>query len=129
MVNAMLMHARLPFHLWREALLTTCHVYNRIPSKKTKISPCELRKGRKPNLNYLRVWGCLAYYRVPDPKRPKLGPRILKSVFVGYVENSIAYRLLDLDSNIIVESRDVEFLETSFLSDSNHILCYHKTLL
>ncbi|KAK3004689.1 hypothetical protein RJ639_018715 [Escallonia herrerae] len=34
-------------------------------------------------------------------------------------ENSKAYRLLDLDSNVIVESRDVEFLETSFLGDSN----------
>ena len=66
----------------------------------------------------MRIWGCIAYYKVPDPKRTKLGPRGLKSVFVGYAENSKAYRLLDLDSNTIVESRDVEFLETSFLSGS-----------
>ncbi|XP_071928092.1 uncharacterized protein [Coffea arabica] len=33
----------------------------------------------------------------------------------GYAENSKAYRLLDLDSNVIVESRDVEFLEDKFL--------------
>ena len=64
------------------------------------------------------MWGCIAYYKVPDPKRTKLGPRGLKSVFVGYAENSKAYRLLDLDSNTIVESRDVEFLETSFLNNS-----------
>ena len=39
-------------------------------------------------------------------------------MFVGYAENSKAYRLLDLDSNVIVESRDVEFMETKFLRDS-----------
>ncbi|KAK3029198.1 hypothetical protein RJ639_039278 [Escallonia herrerae] len=36
-----------------------------------------------------------------------------------FFKNSKAYRLLDLDSNVIVESRDGEFLETSFLGDSN----------
>ena len=90
-------------------------MHNRIPSKKTKTSPYEIWKGRKLNLSYLRVWRCIAYYRVPDPKRTKLGPRALKSVFVGYAKNSKAYRLLDKDLNVIVESRDVEFLETIFL--------------
>ena len=120
MINAMVMHAKLPLmKLWGEALLTACHVHNRIPSKKIKISPYEVWKGRKPNLSYLRVWGCIAFYRVPDPKRTKLGPRALKSIFVGYAKNSKAYRLLDIDSNVIIESRDVEFLETSFLGNSN----------
>ena len=38
---------------------------------------------------------------------------------MGYAENSKAYRLLDKDSKVIVESREVEFLETSFLGNSN----------
>ena len=107
MVNSMLLSSKLPFNLWGEALLSACHIHNRIPSKITKTSPYELWNGRKPNLSYIRVWGCLAYYRVPDPKRTKLGPRAMKSVFVGYAENSKAYRLLDLESNVIMESRDV----------------------
>ncbi|GAA0157712.1 hypothetical protein LIER_14919 [Lithospermum erythrorhizon] len=37
MVNAMLVSSKLPNNLWGEALLTACHVYNRIPSKKFKI--------------------------------------------------------------------------------------------
>ena len=63
------------------------------------------------------MWGCLAFYRVVDPKRTKLGPRAMKSVFVGYAENSKAYRLLDLSSNTVVESRDVEFIEDKFSKD------------
>ena len=85
-------------------------IHNRIPSKNVKPSPYELWNGRKPNLDYIKVWRCLVFYRVIDPKRTKLGPRAMKSAFVGYVENSKAYRLLDLSSNTVVESRDVEFI-------------------
>jgi hypothetical protein len=68
------------------------------------------------------VWGCIAYFRVPDPKRTKLEPRANKNVFVGYVVNFKAYRLLDLSSNTIVESRDVEFIENKFINDSQSSL-------
>ncbi|GKA27964.1 glucose-6-phosphate isomerase 1, chloroplastic [Tanacetum coccineum] len=101
-----------------EALLTTCHVSNRIIAKKLKVSPYEIWKGRKPNISYFRVWGCLAYYKVPLPNTSKLGPRGLKSVFVGYAKDSKSYRCLDLDSNVIVESRDVDFFENKFRHDS-----------
>lgn len=114
----MLVSSGLPNNLWGEALLAASHVHNRFPSLKSRISPYEIWKSRKPNLSYLRVWGCVAYYRVPDNKRTKLGPRALKSVFIGYAENSKAYRLLDISSNVIVESRDVEFFEDKFLKDS-----------
>ena len=112
MVNCMLNKSKLPFNLWGEALLTACYIHNRIVSKKTKMSPYEIIKERKPDLSYLKVWGCLAYYRVPDPKRTKLGPRALKGVFIGYTGK--AYRILDVNTNTIVESRDVVFFENKF---------------
>ena len=68
-------------------------------------------KVENKNLKYLRVWGCLAFYRVSNNKRHKLGSRALKNIFVDYAENSKAYRLLDLESNVIVESVDVEMFE------------------
>ena len=74
MVNAMILSAELSFNLWEEALLTVCHVHNRLHFKKIKVSPYELWNGRKPNLDYIKVWGCLAFYKVVDPKRTKLGP-------------------------------------------------------
>lgn len=65
------------------------------------------------------MWGCLVFYRSHDPKRLKLNPRSIKSIFVGYPNNSKAYRLLDLDTNVVVESRDVEFIENKFVKDSS----------
>ncbi|GJW92555.1 retrovirus-related pol polyprotein from transposon TNT 1-94 [Tanacetum coccineum] len=118
MINAILVSENLLKNLWGEALLTACHVSNRIIAKKLKVSPYEIWKGRKPNISYFRVWGCLAYYKVPLPNTSKLGPRGLKSVFVGYAKDSKSYRCLDLDSNVIVESRDVDFFENKFRHDS-----------
>ena len=118
MVNALLLHAKLPFNLWGEALLATCHIVNRIPTKKKKISPYELWKGRKPNIGYFKAWGCLAYCKNNDPKRTKLGPRGIKCAFVGYAKNNKAYRLLNLESNTIIESKDVEFFEHLLASEN-----------
>ena len=117
MINSMIISANVPTYLWGEALLAACHIQNRITSKKTHVSPYEVWNGRKPNLEYLRVWGCLSFYRSHDPKRSKLGPRGIKSIFVGYAQNSKAYRLLNVNSNVIVESRDVEFFEDKFYND------------
>jgi hypothetical protein len=114
MVNTMIISARLPFIPWGEALIIVCHVHNRVLSKKIQLSPYELWNDRKYYLNYHKMWGCIAKFRVPDPKITKFGPRAIKSVFVG----SKTYRLLVLNSNTIIESRDVEFIENKFISDS-----------
>ena len=53
-----------------------------------------------------------------DPNKTKLGLRVIKCAIVGYASNSKAYRLLDLESNVIIESKEVEFFENLF-SDNN----------
>ena len=64
--------------------------------------------------------GCLAYCKNNDPKRTKLGSRGIKCAFVGYASNIKAYRLLNLESNVIIESKDVEFFEY-LLTSGNRI--------
>ena len=83
MINAMLLHAKLPFSLCSEALFSACHILNRIPSKKFKTSPYEIWKGRRPNIRYFKLWGCLAYCKYLDPKRTKFGLRGIRCDFVG----------------------------------------------
>jgi len=79
-----------------------------VTSKSLHVSPYELWNNKKPNLDYFKLWGCISFYRVHDHQRTKLGPRGIKSIFVGYAQNSKAYRLLDLESNVIIESIHVE---------------------
>ena len=47
-------------------------------------------------------------------KKVKLGQNYQKCIYRIYAEYSKAYRLLDLKSNIIVKSKDVEFIENKF---------------
>ena len=121
MMNAMLVSSGASLNLWGEAILSACHIQNRIPYKKTGKTPYELWKGYSPNLGYLKVWGCLAKVLIPDPKRSKLGSKTVDCMFIGYSQNSVAYRFLVLkstpnlfDANNIIESKDAEFFEDIF---------------
>jgi hypothetical protein len=55
MVRSMLSYSTLPISLWMEALKTTVHILNRVPSKSVPKTPYEIWTGRKPTLNYLHV--------------------------------------------------------------------------
>ena len=80
----MLIESHAPLNFLGEAILTACYVLNRVPHKKSKLTPFELWKGYKPSLGYLRFWGCLAFVRLMDPKITKLGKKVTTCAFLGY---------------------------------------------
>ncbi|GKE04246.1 zinc finger, CCHC-type containing protein [Tanacetum coccineum] len=53
----------------------------------------------------MRVWGCRAVVRLPDPKRKTLGEKGIDCIFVGYVEYSKAYRFYVIEPNDSVKSQ------------------------
>ncbi|GKA83018.1 zinc finger, CCHC-type containing protein [Tanacetum coccineum] len=122
MVNSMLSYSGLSQGFWGEAMLTACYLLNRVPNKRNMITPYELWTKRKPNLNYLRVWGCRAVVRLPDPKLKTLGERGIECIFVGYAEHSKAFRFYVIEPNdsvsinSIIESRDAIFDANRFSS-------------
>lgn len=63
----------------------------------------------------MRVFGCMAYSRVPDPLRTKLDNKGIKCRFIGYTENG--YRLWQEDKNKSVHSRNVIFDENNFVCE------------
>ncbi|GKC46663.1 zinc finger, CCHC-type containing protein [Tanacetum coccineum] len=95
---------------------------NRVPNKRNKITPYELWTKRKPNLNYLKVWGCRAVVRLPDLKLKNLGERGIECIFVRYAEHSKAFRFYVIEPNdsvsikSIIESKDVIFDENRLSS-------------
>jgi hypothetical protein len=82
------------------ALLTSCHVLNRVPMKNKLKTPHEEWIGRKPSVSYLCTWSCLAWVNVPINKKRKLGPKTVDCVFLRYAHHSIAYRFLVIKSEI-----------------------------
>ena len=75
-VQTMLVQSRLPHSFWAEALNIAVHVHNlslsRVLGDKT---PRELFTGKKPNVAYLRSFGCTAFVHVPKDARNKLDPK------------------------------------------------------
>ncbi|GJT06761.1 ribonuclease H-like domain, reverse transcriptase, RNA-dependent DNA polymerase [Tanacetum coccineum] len=69
------------------------------------ITPYEAIKRRKPNLEKLRVFGCIAYAKVPSQRLTKLDDRSS----IGNEQGSKVYRLFDPTTQKICNSRDVKF--------------------
>jgi hypothetical protein len=97
--------------LWKEALETACTVLNMGPNTDRQLTPAESFFGHKPNVAFLRTWGCLVYVHVPDTQRSAFSPKAVPGMFTGYSSTSKAYRIY-LGGGVWRESRDVVFLET-----------------
>ena len=100
-----------------------------MPHSKTNVIPNEKWKGRKFNLKYFKVWGCLAKVQVPIPKRVKIGPKTVDCVFIGYATNSKACRFLihkseypDIHDNTVMESDSAEFFEHIYPYKTRHLV-------
>jgi hypothetical protein len=121
LVNVMLETAGQSKEWWGEAILTACHVLNRVPMKNKEVTPFEEWEKMRLTLSYLRTWGCLAKVIVLINKKRKLGPKMVDYVFLRYAFHSVGYRFLvvrsgvpDLLVSTIMESRDATFFENIF---------------
>jgi len=118
MVRSMISYSTLLISLWMEALKTTIHILNRIPSKSVPKTPYELWIGREPSLNHLRVWGYPAKAKVFNLNIRKLDSKTVSCHFIGYPDKSKDYRFYCHDRHTkFVETRHV-FLEDEMVRGS-----------
>lgn len=110
MARCMLVDADLPYSFWAEAVNTANYLQNRLPSRSVGATPYELWNGNKPRLDKCAVFGSRCYVHVPTEKRRKLDNTGKEMIFVGYDENSKAYRCFDRTDRKLVISRDVKFI-------------------
>ena len=84
----------------------------RAPTKALKgKTPFEAWHGGKPNVYFLRTFGCVGHVKNINPHLGKLEDRSMPMVLLGYEEGSKAYRLYDPKRGKKVISRDVVFDE------------------
>lgn len=80
----MLVSARLKKVFLAEDVMTTSYLINRCPSTTLGMKTTEkVWSGHPPNLDRLRVFGCVAYAHIRQDK-VKLGA--LRCIFLGYLE-------------------------------------------
>lgn len=76
-------------------------------------TPYEAWYQRKPKVQFLRVFGCVAHVKVVTPHLKKLDDRSIPIVFIGYEPGTKAYRFYNPNTSKLVVSHDVVFEEDS----------------
>jgi hypothetical protein len=96
---------------WREAMVAVVYILNRSSTKALNGRMLyEAWHGRKLVVSHQWVFSCLAFGKELG-HIGKLDNRISPGVFIGYVEGSEAYRILDPGTQCVRTTRDVVFDE------------------
>lgn len=65
--------------------------------------------GNKPNVFYFRIFGCKCFVKNNKERLGKFKTRAIEGIFVGYVNESHAYRYYNKSTRRVEESCDGEF--------------------
>lgn len=109
MARCMLIGAGLPKSFWGEAIATANFIQNRVITRSTNLTPYERWNGVKPGINSFQIFGSKCFVHVSAAKRGKLDNVAVEMIFLGYDENSKAYRCYNAATKKVVVSRDVRF--------------------
>jgi hypothetical protein len=75
------------------------------------MTPEEAFIGRRPDVEHIRIFGCLTFSHIPSERRTKLDPTTQQGILVGYSEVSKAYCIYIPPLRRVVVSIDVIFEE------------------
>ncbi|KAI3666972.1 hypothetical protein L6452_42013 [Arctium lappa] len=115
--RSMLSESHLPTYFWAEATNTGCFTHNRsIIVKRHNKTPYEVFYGRKPDIGFLHVFGCVCYIHNDRENLGKFDPKANEGIFVGYSLTSKAFKVYNLIRKCIDESIHVKFDELKISS-------------
>lgn len=112
MAGSFLKEMKMPNSFWGEAVRHSIYILNRLPTRAVSgVTPYEAWSGEKPHVGHIRVFGCVAYMKVPSINLRKLDDRSKIMVNLGKEPGTKAYRLYDPVTEKVFVSRDVVFDE------------------
>lgn len=107
----LLLHHNVPSRFWGDALLTACHLINRMPSSvlQDQIPYSILNPEHDLYPIPLRVFGCTCFVHDLNPGKDKLSAKSLKCIFLGYSRIQKGYRCFCPQLQRYIVSSDVTF--------------------
>lgn len=109
MTRSTLKEMKVPNYLWGDAVRPSSYIINTVPRRELEnITPYESLREKKPSLDHLRVFGCLAYKKTEAPHLKKLDEKSQPLVPLGIKPGTKTYRLNSSTQKVMV-SRDVVF--------------------
>jgi hypothetical protein len=116
-IKKLLAQAGLPNKYWEDAARFAVEVENALPVKTIDWkTPNEAWSGQTVDktLQRVRVFGCEAWFVIPNAHRKKGSPKARKGIYLGTSTKHHGWKILDLHTRKVVNSRDVYFHENRF---------------
>nr|GFA59539.1 putative ribonuclease H-like domain-containing protein [Tanacetum cinerariifolium] len=110
--RTMLSAAKVPLFFWAEAIATACFTQNRslvIPLHEK--TPYHIIKYQKPSVKFFYIFGSTCYIVRDGENLDKIKKKGDECIFVGYSNQSSAYRVFNKRTRVIMESIHVNFDE------------------
>ncbi|XP_010412760.1 PREDICTED: uncharacterized protein LOC104699114 [Camelina sativa] len=84
MTRSLLKAMKVPNDMWGEAVRDSTYLINRVPTKALQgQTPYESLWSKKPNIEHLRVFGCVAHVKITGPHLKKLDDRSRSVINLG----------------------------------------------
>ncbi|GJQ98377.1 retrovirus-related pol polyprotein from transposon TNT 1-94 [Tanacetum coccineum] len=113
MSRTMLNGQSIPQKFWCNVVDTSTYILNRILIRHfLRITPYELFKGKKPSLEYFKVFGSKCFILNTKDYLTKFDHKSTKGIFIGYSPNSKAYIILNKETMKVEESFNVKIDES-----------------
>ncbi|GKA66995.1 retrovirus-related pol polyprotein from transposon TNT 1-94 [Tanacetum coccineum] len=123
MSRTMLNEQSLPQKFWCNTVDTSTYILNRILIRAILgKAPYKLLRGRKPTLDYFRVFGSKCFILNTKDYLTKFDPKSEECIFLGYSQNSKAYIILNKHTRKVKESLYVIFDETPLPSKTSPLV-------
>ncbi|KAL6349124.1 hypothetical protein AAG906_033780 [Vitis piasezkii] len=115
--RALLINAHVPNRYWSDAVATTVHLLNRMPTKVLQFqTPLKVISDHVslPTILMIppRIFGCVAFVHLHKNQRTKLDPCAVRCLFLGYGVHKKGYRCYDPIGKRTYITMDVTFLES-----------------
>ncbi|KAI3700123.1 hypothetical protein L2E82_44740 [Cichorium intybus] len=108
--RTMLNFANIPMYFWAEAISTACFTQNRsYIHRRFHITPYELLNRRKSNVKFLHIFGCRCFILNMKDYLTKFNDKSEEGIFLGYSQNSKAYRVMNKSTRKIEETFNLSF--------------------
>lgn len=116
MARTILLQSCVPSMCWEDAILHANYIRNRVYTRSIAgKTPYEAFWGRKPNMEYIRPFGCLVYVLIHKELRDgKFDATSLPGVLLGISDHHSGYKVLMIGDRTVKVARDVRFYEEIF---------------
>nr|GFA04236.1 hypothetical protein [Tanacetum cinerariifolium] len=119
--RTMLSAAKVPLFFWAKAIATACFTQNRsLVIPRHEKTPYHIINDRKQSVKFFHIFGSVCYIVRDGENLDKMKEKGDECIFVGYSNQSRAYRVFNKRTRVIMESIHVNFDELpQMASDQN----------